>query len=131
MGTPAERAHTARDLLDRAHRILADPRLLDLLAVKFGEVEVTGSVGYDLMVWPDIDIHMAVAQSRHGEYAGLGGEISARLADGGIRLHRGQFLDDYVDPHPLGAGLYWGIEFRDRDGTRWKCDLWGWEPDDF
>ena len=131
MTTASERADTARSLLERANRLLADTDLLGLLKSHFGEAAVTGSAGYSLMVWPDIDIHMPVPESRKGEYATLGGELSAHLAAAGIRLHRAQFLDDYVDPHPLGAGLYWGLEFRDRDGTPWKCDLWGWEPADF
>jgi aminoglycoside 6'-N-acetyltransferase I len=74
---------------------------------------------------------MPVDPSRRAEYAALGGEIVSRLAAAGFRLHRGQFLDDYVDPHPLGAGLYWGLELRDREGMAWKCDLWGWEPADY
>jgi GNAT superfamily N-acetyltransferase len=131
MATRSERAETAHTLLERANRLLDETNLLGLLRSHFGEVVVTGSAGYDLMVWPDIDIHMPVAESRNGEYATLGGEISARLAATGIRLHKAQFLDDHVDPHPLGAGLYWGLEFYDRSGTRWKCDLWGWEPADF
>jgi aminoglycoside 6'-N-acetyltransferase I len=131
MSTVAERARTARELGARVHRLLADTSLLDLLAVKFGEAVVTGSAAYDLMVWPDIDIHMPVDPSHRVVYAALLGEISECLAGAGIRLHRGQFLDDYVDPHPLGAGLYWGLEFVDGDGMRWKCDLWGWEPSDF
>ena len=131
MSTAEERARTARALHERAHRLLAETDLLGLLAGHFGEAVVTGSAAYDLMVWPDIDIHMPVAASRRGEYAALGREIGARLAAAGLRLHRAQFLDDYVDPHPLGAGLYWGLEFRDRGGTPWKCDLWGWEPGDF
>jgi hypothetical protein len=49
----------------------------------------------------------------------------------GLVLHRATYWNDYVDPHPLGAGLYWGIEFRDFDGHPWKCDLWGWDPFDF
>lgn len=46
-------------------------------------------------------------------------------------MHKASFLDDYVDPHPLGAGLYWGIEFREAQGMRWKADLWGWAPGDY
>src|SRR5271169_3487104 len=106
MSTAEERARTARELNERARRLLADTGLLGLLAEHFDEAVVTGSASYDLMVWPDIDIHMPVAESRRGEYAALGGEIGARLAAAGLRLYRAQFLDDYVDPHPLGAGLY-------------------------
>src|SRR5579883_209837 len=114
MSNAEERAHTARELRDRAYRLLGEIDLLGLLTEHFGEAVVTGSAGYDMMVWPDIDIHMPVDPARRVEYAGLGGEIAARLMASGLRVHRGQFLDDYVDPHPLGAGLYWGLELRDR-----------------
>lgn len=46
-------------------------------------------------------------------------------------MHKAHYLNDYVDPHPLGAGLYWGIEFHDAAGNPWKCDIWGWDPFDF
>ncbi|HZY66976.1 MAG TPA: hypothetical protein VFE52_00220, partial [Devosia sp.] len=41
------------------------------------------------------------------------------------------FLNDWVDPNPLGPGLYWGLKFKDTYGNPWKLDLWGWEPFDF
>ena len=37
---------------------------------------VTGSAGYDLMTWRDIDIHMPCDADRWTEWAGLGGEIA-------------------------------------------------------
>ena len=61
----------------------------------------------------------------------MGGEIAAQLAQRGLTLHKANFLNDYVDPHPLGAGLYWGIELRDFADNPWKCDIWGWDPFDF
>jgi hypothetical protein len=131
MTTPVERARIADGLLDRARKLLAETDLLGLLSRHFDRAVVTGSAGYKLMVWPDIDIHMPVEPRRRLEYAALGIEIAERLDSAGLRLHKAQFLDDYVEPHPLGAGLYWGIEFRDRSATPWKCDLWGWEPSDF
>jgi aminoglycoside 6'-N-acetyltransferase I len=131
MGNASERARTARELRDRAHRLLVETDLLGLLTTHFGEAVVSGSAGYDLMVSPDIDIDMPVDPARRLEYAALGGEIAARLAAAGLRLHRGRFLDGYAEPHPLGAGLYWGLDLRDGEGTSWKCELRGWEPGDF
>ncbi len=131
MSAAAERSRIAADLRIRAERLLADTGLLDLLAAKLGDALVTGSMSYDLMAWPDIDIHMPVDPASRVAYAALLGEVAAALAAGGVRLHRAQFLDDHVEPHPLGAGLYLGLELRDAGGMAWKCDLWGWEPADF
>ena len=122
---------TADALRAEAETLLKATGLLDLFQTRFGAVALTGSARYDLMVWRDIDIHMPVAPDRRLDYAALLPEIGTRFEAAGLRLHKAQFLDDYVDPHPLGAGLYWGIEFRDRAGNPWKADLWGWGPPDY
>ncbi len=129
--TPAVRAETASKLRSEAIELLTNTGLFDLLELRFGRAFVTGSAGYDLMVWRDIDIHMPVEGDRWAEWATFGGELARHFEGVGITLHKASFLNDYVEPHPLGAGLYWGIEFRDFDGQPWKCDLWGWEPFDF
>ena len=126
-----ERAHLADELRAEARLLLVESGLLKLLGDKFGEAMVTGSAGYDLMVWRDIDIHMPCDADRWQEWAALGGDIATQLASRGLTLHKASFLNDYVDPHPLGAGLYWGIELRDFADNPWKCDLWGWDPFDF
>jgi hypothetical protein len=131
MTDAATRSALAADLRARAQAILTDTGWLDLFARHFGAVAATGSFSYDLMVWPDIDIHMPVEPNARAEWLALGIEINRGLNAAGCRLHRAHYWDDYVDPHPLGAGLYWGIEFRDRDDTPWKADLWGWAPDDY
>lgn len=129
--TPALRAQTAQMLRDEASRLLTETGLFGLLELRFGRAVVTGSAGYDLMVWRDIDIHMPVEGERWAEWATFGGELALHLEGVGLTLHRASFINDYVDPHPLGAGLYWGIEFRDLRNNPWKLDLWGWEPLDF
>jgi len=129
--TPAVRAETARTLREEATRLLSESGLFNFLEVRFGRAVVTGSAGYDLMVWRDIDIHMPVEGERWAEWAAFGGELAMHLEGVGLMLHKASFLNDYVDPHPLGAGLYWGIEFRDLQGNPWKLDIWGWEPLDF
>lgn len=124
-----QRAALAAQLREEAGAVLADTGLFDLLQSRFGEVVVTGSAGYNLMVWRDI--HMPVEADGWAEWATLAGEIAHRFAGAGLQLHKASYLNDYVDPHPLGAGLYWGVEFRDTAGNPWKCDIWGWDPFDF
>lgn len=125
------RAETARTLLVEAGTLLRESGLHKLLLERFGRVKITGSAGYDLMVWRDIDIHMPVEAGQWADWAYLASEIARQLQDVGLVLHKASYINDYVDPHPLGAGLYWGIEFRDFAGNPWKCDLWGWDPFDF
>lgn len=125
------RAQVAAELRAEARTLLTETGLMAMLNDRFGEAVVTGSAGYDLMVWRDLDIHMPCEAERYGEWAGLGADIAAQLGSVGLMLHKAQYLNDYVDPHPLGAGLYWGIEFHDFAGNPWKCDIWGWEPFDY
>jgi hypothetical protein len=126
-----QRAHLADELREEARLLLVGSGLLELLNGRFGEAIITGSAGYDLMTWRDIDIHMPCDSDRWQEWAALGGEIAHVLAERGLTLHKASFLNDYVEPHPLGAGLYWGIELRDFADNPWKCDIWGWDPFDF
>ncbi len=132
MGTPQSRAETAEALRIEAQHVLVETGLFALLTDNFGEPSVTGSAGYDLMVWRDIDIHMAVEADRWREWMDFGGKLADLFHDNGLGLHRATFANDYIEPnHPLGAGLYWGIEFRDFSGERWKVDMWGWDPFDY
>ncbi len=126
-----ERRRVAAELRAEARAILVDTGLLDLLNARFGEAMVTGSAGYDLMAWRGIDIHMPCEAERWGEWTGLAADIAIQLDRAGLQLHKASFTNDYADPHGLGGGLYWGIEFRDFSGNPWKCDIWGWEPFDF
>lgn len=126
-----QRAYLADELREEARLLLVGSGLLELLNGRFGESIITGSAGYDLMTWRDIDIHMPCDAERWAEWVGLGGEIANTLADRGLSLHKANFLNDYVEPHRLGAGLYWGIELRDFADNAWKCDIWGWDPFDY
>ena len=131
MSTPETRADTARSLRAEALTLLQTSGLSRLLEQRYGTVKVTGSAGYDLMVWRDIDIHMPVEAWRWMEWSILISDIARQFRAVGLVLHKATYWNDYVDPDELGAGLYWGIEFRDFAGNPWKCELWGWEPDDF
>jgi len=131
LGSPETRAETAQRLRDEARQVLSDTGLFALLTERFGEPTVTGSAGYDLMVWRDIDIHLAFEGDRWLDWMAFGGELAAHFDSIGLGLHKATYINDYIDPHPLGAGLYWGIEFRDFSGERWKVDIWGWDPFDY
>ncbi len=122
---------TARDLRRKAQNIVETTGWQELFTSRFGTCALTGSARYDLMVWPDIDIHMPVVPEYRLQWAGMLIPLNDGLERAGLRLHKAQMWDDYVDPHPLGAGLYWGIEFVASDATRWKSDIWGWAPDDY
>lgn len=131
MLTAQDRTETARSLLIEAGTLLKQSGLHALLLERFGKVRITGSAGYDLMVWRGIDIHLPVEAGRWADWAYLCSEIARQFQDVGLVLHKASYINDYVDPHTLGSGLYWGIEFRDFAGNPWKCDIWGWDPFDF
>ncbi len=131
MGSPAERAETARLLREEAYALLSETGLFELLARSFSEPMVTGSASYDLMVWRDIDIHMAVAADRYRDWMVFGSTLVKFFDAINMPLHEATYLNDWVDPQPLGAGLYWGLKFKDMKGDPWKVDLWGWDPFDY
>ena len=131
MATAADRAERARELREEAYAFLSESGLFALLAEHFAQPMVTGSASYDLMVWRDIDIHMAVEADRWRDWMAFGMTLADFFEGIGIPLHEATYLNDWVDPHPLGAGLYWGLKFKDTKGDPWKIDLWGWDPFDF
>jgi hypothetical protein len=131
MGTAAERAQTAARLRDEAEALLVRSGLDDFLHAKFGEVGRSGGLRDDLMVRRDIDLHVPVDPERSLEWAAMASEIAQVLDAAGIALYRALFVNDYIDPHPPGPGLFWSFELRDVDGTSWTVNLWGFEPFDF
>jgi hypothetical protein len=131
--SPAERAEKARELREEAYVLLADTRFFELLTRSFVDANptVTGSASYDLMVWRDIDIHMSLGAERYRDWMNFGGTLLHFFDAMEMPLHEATFLNDWVDPHPLGAGLYWGLKFKDGNGNPWKLDLWAWDPFDY
>lgn len=131
MGSPESRAAIAQALRQQAQQVLVDTGLFTLLMDNFGEPSVTGSAGYDLMVWRDIDIHMAVEADRWREWMDFGGKLADLFHENGLGLHRATFVNAYIDAHPLGTGLCWEIAFRDFSGDDWAVGMWGWDPFDY
>ena len=88
--TAEERPAFADELREEARTLLIESGLLELLQEKFGEAMVTGSAGYDLMAWRDIDIHMPCEADRGPNGLGLAAEIATTLAQRGLKLHKAQ-----------------------------------------
>jgi hypothetical protein len=131
MGSPEARAQTAQELRNEARQLLADTGLFALLADRFGEPTVTGSAGYDLMVWRDIDIHLPLEGDRWAEWMAFGGDLAAQLDHVGLSLQRAVYTNHYLEPGPLGGGLAWDIEFKDFADFRWSMGIWAWDPFDY
>lgn len=133
MASPAERAETARALREEAYGLLADTRFFELLTRSFADANpvVTGSASYDLMVWRDIDIHMSLGGERYRDWMNFGGTLLHFFDAMEMPLREAAFTNNWIDPHPLGPGLNWRLQFSDNDGNPWTLDLWGWEPFDF
>ena len=131
MGSPEARAETARQLREEVRQVLAETGLFALLADRWGEPTVTGSAGYDLMVWRDIDIHVAVEADRAVDWMAFGLDIQAQLESVGLALHKATFANDWVDLQAADHGLLWSIEFADFAGNPWTVDIRGWDPFDY
>jgi len=114
LGSPETRAETAQRLRDEARQVLSDTGLFALLTERFGEPTVTGSAGYDLMVWRDIDIHLAFEGDRWLDWMAFGGELAAHFDSIGLGLHKATYINDYIDPHHPEALVY----HVDASGTR-------------
>jgi hypothetical protein len=131
LGSPEARAETARQLRAEVRQVLAETGLFALLADRWGEPTVTGSAGYDLMVWRDIDIHLAVDADRAIDWMAFGLDVQAQLESVGLALHKASFINDWVDPQAADHGLCWSFQFNDFAGNAWTLDLWGWDPFDY
>lgn len=121
----------ADQLRSEAHALLADSGLFELLQRRFSDPTVTGSASYDLMVWRSIDIHLAIDATERSDWFAFGAQLAAHLDAVGLGLPRATFGNDYLEPGPMGQGLYWGLEFNDFSGNRWLVNLWGWDPFDY
>lgn len=131
MASPEERAATAKSLRGEVRQVLGDTGLFALLDRRWGQPQVTGSAGYDLMVWRDINLHMAVEPDRWVEWLGFAREVSDQLESVGLSLASARYINSYVEPHGRGSGLNWLFGFKDFAGEAWSLDIWGWDPFDY
>jgi hypothetical protein len=131
VASAADRAEKARVLREEAYALLSESGLFALLEEYFADPAVTGSASYDLMVWRDIDICLAVEADRWADWMAFGNKLIELFDAAGMPLHQACYINDYVDPHPLGPGLYWILKFKDRAGNGWTIDIWGMEPFDY
>lgn len=133
MGSPAERAETARALREEAYGLIDDIRFFELLTRSFVDANpiITGSASYDLMVWRNINIHMSLFGDRYRDWMNFGGTLLHFFDAMEMPLREATFANAWVESNPEDPGLYWGLKFKDNNGNPWTLDVWGWDPFDF
>jgi hypothetical protein len=103
----------------------------DLLVDRFGGRLVAGSVDFDLMVWPDVDLYVRAEADAGAAFLALPPAIHHGCRAAGLDLVKASFNDEYRRPgNPYGEGLYLGLRIADGDRL-WKVDLWGWSEATF
>lgn len=127
----AERRRIAAALREEARTILVESGLLALLQGRYGQATITGSAGYDLMVWRDLDMHVPCEAESWQDWLSLALDIGREFERRGLVLADARYVNHYVEPHVLGTGLRWAIAFDDFAENRWTCEIWGWEPFDY
>ncbi len=83
------------------------------------------------MVWRDIDIHMSVGADRYRDWMAFGATLVKFFDAIGMPLHEAACISDWIDPRPLGAGLHWGLKFKDTKGDPGRSICGGWDPFDY
>lgn len=130
--SPAEqRAETAHQLREEAAALLAGTGLFELLGQYFSTPRITGSAIYDLMVWRDLDLQVAVEGERWAEWMAFGTTLAQAFHEAGMPVYAANYMNDWIDQGQGGQGLYWGFGLRDLNGNPWQVDIWGWDPFDY
>lgn len=105
----------AEMLLQEAYDILDKTDLLGLMG-RYGRAELVGSVALELVVKPDIDVHVLLSPSTDLRQAVS--NISFALLDvGGINEVR---LTDYRSMHAIKVG----VDRYQGNSTNWTFDVW-------
>ncbi len=127
--TTVELRERAAELRREALRLLDGAGVLDVIRTGIGSVDVVGSVDFDLMVWPDIDLYTRLRPDEGWRMLALLPVLHERAEERGYALVRATFNDEYRRPgSQYGRGLYCGMRFLPTGGERmWKVDLWGWD----
>jgi hypothetical protein len=108
----------ATEWQENADQLLEQSELLPLLR-RYGEVYVTGSYRYGLMMGADVDLYLLHPDASKERAASLLLEL----------IHQGVWnaflFGDWVQFHRSGfpTGYYLGLK-RDFAGARWKVDIW-------
>jgi hypothetical protein len=115
--TDAELLARAESLRGAAHDLLDRGGLRDLLAA-VGEVALRGSVVYDLMTWPDVDVDLLVPDPGDlPRFLGAGRAVAERFSVATMTF------DDHVrNPASRDVGLYWGFRLF-HGGRLWRVDV--------
>ena len=105
---------TSKELREEAFEIIEEFGFLEMLG-QYGDARLVGSVALDLVVKPDIDFHLFIAES---DVDNVAESIKTSLiADG--RIHKIS-VSDYLEKDSLKIG----IENLPDRSTEWSIDIW-------
>lgn|GEM_PF-1521538 len=123
----------AAELRSGAICLVEGTGMLDVIRAALGPVEVVGSVGLDLMVWPDVDLYTRLEAGERARFLALLPALHDCVEAQGYSFVRVNFNDEYRRPgNRFGCGLYFGMKILDPAGERlWKVDLWAWDTATF
>jgi hypothetical protein len=126
------RAQAAR-LRREAFALLDGTGLAALLHSALGAVEVVGSMAFDLMTWPDIDLYVCLEPDEGVRLVALLPAIYRQLEERGFAVVKAGVNDEYRRPNsPWPGGLYLGLLILPPSGPpAWKIDLWAWRTIEF
>ena len=113
----------ARNWKEGADRLLAESKLADLLQ-RHGEVHFSGGYAYNVMMAPDIDIHLLVPEFTKTRAV----KVHLSLVDQGwwATITFADWVEERFRPPTLSGvprGYYVGVETQ-FDAVRWKVDIW-------
>lgn len=118
----------SKSLRKEAEHVIYKNGLNDILN-SYGDIFYTGSYHLDLMIWPDIDIHMALKSDPYSikTFFQLGSKIAAFPGVFSMKFNNCIILPLH---ETAPKGLYWKT-YIDRGQARkpWKIDLWAFSPE--
>ena len=113
-------------LQTQADKMLADNKIMDLLA-RHGQLSpIEGSYQYGLMMYPDLDVGLlADVVSKH-DFANLIADLAAHPAVRGIST--ADTINFNLSKRPMPKGYWIGIDIP-FENDRWGIDCWLQQPD--
>lgn len=113
-------------LRSQADKMLAETRVMDVLA-KHGQLSaIEGSYLYELMMYPDLDIGLKAEEITKQDFANLLTDLAAHHAVRG--LHTADTINFNLSKRPMPKGYWIGIDIP-FENDRWGIDCWLQQPD--
>jgi len=108
-------------LRSQADKMIAETRIMDVLA-KHGQVSaIEGSYLYELMMYPDLDIGLIAEVVTKQDFANLLSDLAAHPAVRGLSAN--DTISFNLSKRPMPKGYWIGIDIP-FENDRWGIDCW-------